>query len=979
MTEGRTLLAPEIVGRGGHLALVKRRLSEVLQGKGQLLLISGEAGIGKSRLLGATTELATERGFRVAKGEVAPQDHDVLAASFLDLGRAMRRNAAFASMGRDLLEISAARLTAANARRRDYVMELVDLIGSVDEPTVLIFEDLHWADDLSLEALTELARQTRDRPLLIVGAYRSNEALQGSVLREWRSRLVTQRIAEEIRLLRLSRDETAEVIMQILGDGLPAARDVVDAIYARTDGVPLHIEELVSALGAERLADSRAVLEAAVPETLEDATLARMARLSKEAQAAARAGAVIGRSFVPSVLAGIMNVPVEALDAPLDELVRHDLLETNRGGSQFDFRHQLLRDALYRSVPAAERRRFHARAAEFGGQLEGASDIHASMHYERAGMTEKAFRTAFAAAEQAQRMSSHREAFELVRRALQNMPASLPDEQKVQVLLLYANVAFNLDVSGPANEFAERARTLALRIGDQVGAITALAILVGMARRDGESLTVRRDLAQQLLNQVEAAPPGRELEELRVWALYQLMIVAYDANDLTSMRALLLECREVGERAGAIVDRSVTRELVGAALWVDNYLAQIDIIEGHVLEGLATIRALGETVRAQGQEDTGVGCYLYFAIVGRRAMEFREAGADIVEGLRYAESVQQRAFGHVLASVAALLAWDAGEWDAALRQGSQALSDPGSGWSHDLARLAIGYFHVGRGDRSAAEEQLLPALAFGLGSERLDLILPAQWGLAEAALHSGDPGRAAAICDEALGRAEEERERTLIAPFAVTAVRAHQGAGAPDHAARYLDRFTELVAGSGDISRPSIQHATGLVRLAEGSLVAARVALDDAASMWNDRGRAWESMWARTDLASALLRSSRFVDAAKLIARVREFGERVQSKPLLARVEQLERVARGRGSEQEPWHPLTIREFEVARRIADGLTNAEVADELGISPKTASAHLEHIFAKLGVSRRAEVAAWAATVASPPSAAREPGGMAIRRR
>jgi AAA ATPase-like protein len=456
MSQVGQLLSPVIVGRDEHLALAHRRIGEVLAGHGQLLLISGEAGIGKSRLLAEIGRLALERGFRVAAGEVAPQDHDVLAASFLDLGRAMRRDRAFGPVGRDLLEVAASRLGAIAPRRRDFVMELVDLLGGSGRPTVLVFEDLQWADDLSLETLTELARQTRDHPLMLVGAYRSSEAQLSSVLRQWRSRLVTQRIAEELRLSRLTREETADVITGMLGTGLPAPRDVVDAIYARTDGVPLHIEELCSALGRERLTDSAAVLEAAVPETLEDATLARTAQLSPEAQAVARAGAVIGRSFTLSVLAGIMNLPAEALDAPIQELVDHDVLDPVHARGSYDFRHQLLRDALYRSVPAGDRRRFHARAAEFGGQLEGASDTHASMHYERAGMTVEAFRTALAAGEQAMRLASHRESFVLLRRAVDNMPASLPDVERARIVLLLADAAGNVDSNADAADLAVR-------------------------------------------------------------------------------------------------------------------------------------------------------------------------------------------------------------------------------------------------------------------------------------------------------------------------------------------------------------------------------------------------------------------------------------------------------------------------------------------------------------------------------------------
>ena len=103
--------------------------------------------------------------------------------------------------------------------------------------------------------------------------------------------------------------ETALVTTLLLGTGLPAPRDVAAAVYERTDGIPLHIEELLGALSAEARVDGTAIREAGVPDTIEDAVLVRLARLSPEAQATARAGAVIGRCFVPDVLAGIMDVP----------------------------------------------------------------------------------------------------------------------------------------------------------------------------------------------------------------------------------------------------------------------------------------------------------------------------------------------------------------------------------------------------------------------------------------------------------------------------------------------------------------------------------------------------------------------------------------------------------------------------------------------------------------------------------------------
>src|SRR5664280_404746 len=97
------------------------------------------------------------------------------------------------------------------------------------------------------------------------------------------------------------------------------------------------------------------------------------------------------RCFVPEVLAGIMDVPTESLDGPLRELVDQHVLEAPGSRGLFDFRHQLLRDALYRSLPEGQRRRLHARAGEFGKELEGASEIHASLHYERARLPVQAF------------------------------------------------------------------------------------------------------------------------------------------------------------------------------------------------------------------------------------------------------------------------------------------------------------------------------------------------------------------------------------------------------------------------------------------------------------------------------------------------------------------------------------------------------------------------------------------------------------
>jgi DNA-binding CsgD family transcriptional regulator len=281
-----------------------------------------------------------------------------------------------------------------------------------------------------------------------------------------------------------------------------------------------------------------------------------------------------------------------------------------------------------------------------------------------------------------------------------------------------------------------------------------------------------------------------------------------------------------------------------------------------------------------------------------------------------------------------------------------------------MAQWALGYIAAGRGDRAAAEAQLAPAIEFGRRAGWLEMTLPPQWGLAEAALMAGDAATAIAHCEDALTTARQRGEWGLLAPFVVTGVRAYEAAGRPDAAEKWLDQVVRAIGPLQDVAAPAIRHGSGLVALAKGSIGAAREALADAIQAWDERGRRWEALWARLDLAAADLRANRYAEAMALVREVREAAETMGSEPLLARADQLAQLAKGRGAELEPWHPLTVREFEVAQRIAEGLTNAEIGQELFISPKTASSHVEHIMAKLGVTRRAEIATWVATTQQP---------------
>ena len=155
-----TILCPLLVGRDEILELADQRIEGVAAGHGRMLLISGEAGIGKSRLVDAIQGKAAARGFAASGGYVAPQDRNVPAAEFLDLARNMLREPDFAELGRQLLRLRDEVEEAGQDRRRRLVFKVVDrLLPSPDQPITLLFEDLQWADDLGLEIIGELSKR----------------------------------------------------------------------------------------------------------------------------------------------------------------------------------------------------------------------------------------------------------------------------------------------------------------------------------------------------------------------------------------------------------------------------------------------------------------------------------------------------------------------------------------------------------------------------------------------------------------------------------------------------------------------------------------------------------------------------------------------------------------------------------------------------------------------------------------------------
>jgi DNA-binding CsgD family transcriptional regulator len=539
----------------------------------------------------------------------------------------------------------------------------------------------------------------------------------------------------------------------------------------------------------------------------------------------------------------------------------------------------------------------------------------------------------------------------LYQRAIANKPSDLPVGEQAELYERYADAAGAIERNEECVAAATRARELYLEAGRPVDAAGMLVSMsVGEARGGAPTARVR-EYVDRALAEIADLPATPEREKLRPYLLSVLSGDLFFESKLTEAHDLAIEARGLAESLG---DRETVIE-------ADLLLARIDIVDGRYETGLSDGLRAAREARDAGFESVGVTGYRNLAILAARIMDWRTAEMAMREGLQYADAIEQSHCRQMISTTTALLDWASGHWDSADDRARQELVDRGCRRGVIGCLDVIGLVALGRGQFDEARRWLDESLAAGRQIGEVQHILTPLWGLAETDLVRGDTAGAVARSEEGWSIANAAGERALFIPFVVTGTRALIAARRPHEAERWLANAREYLSGWESVAGPALNHAEGLVRLAGGSLSSAREALERAVRGWGEHARTWEALAAGLDLAQCLIRMNRHADAATAIAEVRTRANELRSTPLIARADELAKVTRGRGHEGEPWRPLTVREFEIARLISAGMTNAQIASALVLSPKTISAHVEHILAKLGVARRTEIAAWAASL------------------
>lgn len=856
-----TQVATELLERESELAALDECLQAVRRrgSGGRVVLVSGEAGAGKTALVRCFTE-ACDRSVRLLWGGCDPLfTPSPLGPLFVIAEDAGGELAEVVERGVLPHEVVAALARELQAR----------------VPTVLVLEDVHWGDEATLDVFRLLARRVDRVPALIVASYRDDELTRGHPLRIVVGELATNQAVARLRLAPLSPTAVAQLAEP---HGVAS-----DELYRKTAGNPFFVVEALATQGDE------------VPGTVRDAVFARTARLSGSATQLLESTSIVQGAAELSLLEALAG---EAIDG-LDECVTSGMLTHVPAGVAF--RHELARLAVEESVPPNRRVELHRRALEaLAGPPAGTGDLaRLAYHAEMAGDADAVARFAPAAAAGAALLGAHREAAAQYARALR-FGDGLSPAARAGLLEDRSRECFFTDQYDEGIAALEQALEIRQALGDKLEEGDALRRLSEFHWCPGQTAESDR-CARAAVSLLEALPPGPELG----WAYANLAI-----NCLSAAR--WEEAVAWAERAVELAKRLDATEIELHAL------ATIGACTDYGLLEQALERALLAGLRVAGH------IFIPLVIIAVEQRRQPEASRHLEAGIAHCSDRGLELSRLYLLAFRARLELDQGRWSEAADTAAAVLRVPLISTRPRIeALVALARVRARRGD-----PEVWPLLdeAWDLAepTEELPRIGPVAVARAEVAWLEGDRDAVHEATAGPLALACEREGPWLVGELAMWR--------------RYAGLDVEIAA---EAAEPFALQLTG------HSI--------EAAELWRQLGCPYDAALALADAdeegslrrAHAELQALGAGAAAAIVARrLRERGVRG--------------IPRGpRARTRENPAGLTARELEVLALLADGMRNAQIAERLVVSAKTAEHHVSAILRKLDVSTRGEAVAAAA--------------------
>lgn len=1004
--------SPVTVGREPELAILRRAIEEVRAGRPRVVVVSGEAGIGKSRLV---AEAASRAGdVRVARGTGLALASSIPYLPFAEMLRGLMRDlpetAAAAVLGparRELAAIlpelaagpSGHRVVGRRGEASDDLdrLRMYEALLRVAEgitrlgTTLFVLEDLQWMDPASLQLLSFLAHNVRRGEALLVLTVRSGTLHGNPAILPFLADLSRGDNVERIELGPLDVEGTRQQVAAILGGQGSAAS--ADRIQRLGDGNPLYTEELLAA--ARRDGDSGDGVSPKLRELLDT----RLARLPADALIVLRVAAAAGRSTDEDLLGAACGMEPGRLEAAIRAaLDEHVLVRTGPGsGAGYRFRHEIMRTMVESTLLPAEAVRVHRSFAQAlaSRPVERQDAAEVAYHWDAAQDASRALAAHVAAGSVAERGYAFGQAHQHYERAL----------------VLWDTVADAETVAGlPWHRVAECGAGSAAKSGDHDRAIELVrSILASEPDADAEWVELMRSTLRwylwesgrldEALAQARTSVQARRAQPDRRFAnalAHMGGLLLYQGREAEAKRHAS-EALRVARQFQATEEEILARGVIGWCL----------VLEGQVDLGILSIRqALEATQALERSGDRGsdrdpfddqrhhAGLVLAqtqltaaLEIAGRA----EQAHAIALDG--YAVTVArgvERTYGSVLQATAMRALYLLGRWDEA-EAGIRAALDGGAIGTGRLGLLTVqALIAVGRGRQGDAEASLAESTDLIDGTTPQDARRWVAAASAELCLWQGrwtDGLRHIALVTETVGGGEDRGPTQPVMPdgslprLLSLAARASAELAVVERAGGSQATISRLVAdrvraGLRRIGRRSalaeawrddLRTATAELERGDPSTGARQVQRWTAAVEAANGYRPYSEAYARLRLAESLLgQRRRRNEAMTELNQAMALAEGLGARPMLDEIERLagraglHAVRSSAGASivstgsVRPFG-LTAREVEVLVLVADGLSNPEIADRLFISPKTASVHVSNIYGKLGVESRVAAA------------------------
>jgi predicted ATPase/DNA-binding CsgD family transcriptional regulator len=983
--------SPVLVGRVEQMAALEDAFTSVRQGRPASVLLGGEAGVGKSRLVDEFTTSARRAGARVLVGGCMQLGADGLAfAPFTamlrdlvhDMGAeafaAMLPGRATRELARLLPELGTSDLDdagPARARLFEEVLAALEQLGR-RSPVVLVIEDAHWADRSSRDLLTFLiGNQRAIGGLMSLVTFRSDELHRTHPVRPLLATLERVPWVERLEVPRLSRQDTAGLAESMLGQTV--SENAITALFRRTQGNPLFIESLLCCDGD---------LSRDLPDSLRDLLLASVHRLPEPTQEVLRAASASGGVTGHALLAAVTGMDDDALTSALRPAVTANVLRAEASG--YAFRHELIREAVHDDLLPGEHGRVHnkfAEAIDADNALvpPGRAAVETAHHWASGHDVTRALTAAWRAAACAGRAVAAAERLDLLARVLElwdQVPdaAELIGADHARVLEEAATVAEDADEFERGVALA----TSALKELDPDTEPVRVALLLE-ARARYKLKTSRRKYVEDFEEALRLVPA-----DLSPRARMRILLTAARCpsdGPREYNRAQAEEALELARRDGD--PASEAQAMLTLAMFDADSGQQADP-DGPEIELIHQARTLAASVGAHEQlllAAVNESHLLEGAGAHERAFEAARDGIASADAQRLS-----RTSGSLLSINEAEPLLALGRWDAMLSVVDGALDmyyTPVYG-HRAIIKILKGNVFLARGDLNATAQaiagadDLIRCAAFkyqnGFPLGRLQIL----FALAE------DPAQAVGAAAQFLDTHDLTTGNPryvwplLTAMASACAAALRQPASAGDAARRadvtVVAERLRTVAEKLEAFGP-VQRAHQLTYQAADLLIAGT----ERTAAWDEAAQAWSALSEPYPLAQTLLQAAESAlaegDRETATERLRQaapIAAELGAIPLSDAISALARRARiflgdggpgrsgtgqaGAGTDQgastDGSHAgLTERELEVIRLVALGRSNREIATELFISPKTASVHVSNILGKLGVSTRTEAA------------------------